>query len=416
MSNLILGHLHDWIESLELFSRMTNLTASLYLSNGKRVCGPLGNNPILELIKSTGKFELGSIAHYSEQREVYKVALTGEPITFHFENFLRVEAFPIKIDNQTIGVVTLGWVFDHFPDPVECDKVSKVLELPSNQLWIVARLQAPVSSEKFIVYKDMLKLLLSTMTHQLIALQQVQEASKLKDELLSIVSHELKTPLSSLLLRIQMLRAHRVDPEKMDRFLESMEVNARMESKLIDDLLDAARMVTGKYHFDPKLMDLDQTIQETLATLSSTAKEKDIQITYDGISSETPMYGDTTRIAQAISNLINNAIKFSPFGEKILVKLTTSSDYYEIEIRDFGQGIDENFIPQMFEVFSQPAKANGSINNGLGLGLALVKNIIDLHNGTIQVRSLGENKGTIIDIKFPRDEFIKSSVEDMNHL
>jgi signal transduction histidine kinase len=384
------------------------MTASLYLANGKRACGPLGNNPILNVIKSTGKFNEGNIAHYCEQREVYKIVMSGKPSTFDFSKSLRIDAIPIKNRNEVIGVVMLGWVFDHFPDPVECERLSKDLELPPNQLWQMARLQSPVSEEKFIVYKDMLSLLLSTLLHQIVALQKVQEASRVKDELLSIVSHELKTPLSSLLLRIQMLKSHRVDPEKMDSFLNSMEVNARMESKLIDDLLDAARMVTGKYQFDPKLIDLKSTVASAIQVISESARERDIKIKYESTENVASIYGDPIRLSQAVINLINNAIKFSPHGETITVTLKSLSDEFELAIIDNGQGIEQNFIPQMFEIFSQPPRKTGTISNGLGLGMALVKNIIDLHNGKIEVMSLGENLGTKIVIHFPKDEFLKN--------
>lgn len=406
--NLIRNSIQDWSQAIELFARTTNMTASLYLQSGLRVCGPFGYTPLAQFLQSSGKFKEGEIAQYCEQRELLKVISTGKKTSFDFAQSLRIEAIPVKYQDELLGVVMLGWTFDHFPDPIECERIARDLSLPGNQMWQMARLQSPTSNEKFTVYEDMLKLLMSTLTQQLIAFQKVKEASRVKDELLAIVSHELKTPLTSLLLRIQMLKSHKVDPEKMDNFLKSMEVNAKMESKLIDDLLDAARMVTGKYHFEPKLIDLQKTLYGAVDMISDAARERELNLVVNGLEKPSPIYGDPIRLSQAIINLLNNSIKFTPMGGKIEITLRNNISNYEIHIQDNGQGIDDNFMPQMFEIFSQPSKKTGSISSGLGLGLALVKNIIDLHNGKIEVQSLGENLGTKFEIKLPKDEFLKN--------
>lgn len=180
-----------------------------------------------------------------------------------------------------------------------------------------------------------------------------------------------------------------------------------MESKLIDDLLDAARMVSGKYHFESKLIDLQKTVCGALDIISESARERDLKIVFHGLDKPSPFYGDPTRLTQVIINLMNNSIKFTPYGGTIEISLRNDISNYQIQIQDNGQGIDEQFLPQMFEIFSQAPKKTGSINSGLGLGLALVKNIIDLHNGKIQVQSLGENQGTKFEITLPKDEFLK---------
>lgn len=403
---LVRNNIQDWSQAIELFARTTNLMASFYLPNGTRVCGPFGFTPLAQLLIQSGKFKDGELGHYVEQREMFKVSNLQKKITFDFSKSLRIEAIPIKYQSKLLGVVMLGWCFDHFPDPIECDRISRDLGLAPNQMWQVARLQAPVSEEKLSVYEEMLKLVLSTLSHQLVAVQGMKESAKIKDELLAIVSHELKTPLTSLMLRIQMLKAHRVEPEKMDDFLKSMEVNARLESKLIDDLLDAARMVSGKYHFEPKLIDLQKTLTGALDIISDSARERELKIIYSGLENPSPFYGDPVRLSQAIINLMNNSIKFTPIGGSIEVTLRNNISNYEVHIQDTGQGIDEHFMPQMFEIFSQAPKKTGSIHSGLGLGLALVKNIIDLHHGKIQVQSLGANQGTKFEIVLPKDEFL----------
>lgn len=405
--NLIIKSLDEWSQALNLFSKSTNLVTSLYLPNGKRVCGPFCHTGFGKLLISSGKFGHGEVCHYTEEREVLKIRSKESTLKFDFLKTLRVDGVPIRIGDEILGIVFVGWVFDHFPDPIECDRIAKELGLPVNQLWSLARLQNPVSEEKFQVYEEMLELVTSTLMKQLIALHRLKEAARVKDELLAIVSHELKTPLTSILLRIQMLKSHRVNPLKMDDFLASMEKNARVEAKLIDDLLDAARMVTGKYHFDPVMMDLRDVLSDVADMMSDSAREKKIHLTVKGLEAKSPFFGDPVRLQQAFLNLLTNSVKFTPENGQIELVLNQGAATYEVKVIDTGKGIEKDFIPQLFETFSQEPSSNTSIHSGLGLGLALVKNIIDIHNGKIEVRSLGDKKGTEFEISLPKNEFFQ---------
>lgn len=406
--NLIINNVNEWSQALELFSKSTSLMTSLYLPNGKRVCGPFSFTPFGQMLISSGKFRDGEIGHYTEQREVLKIRSLGKRGTFDFTKALRIDGVPIMLNGDIIGIVMIGWIFDHFPDPIECDRIAKELQLPSNQMWQLARLIPPLSHEKLSVYEEMLNLVTTTLTQQLAALHKLREAARVKDELLAIVSHELKTPLTSILLRIQMLKAHKVDPVKMDQFLASMEKNARVEAKLIDDLLDAARMITGKYHFDPVLMDLRDVLSDVADLMSDSAREKKIKLSVKGLETKAPFYGDPIRLSQAFMNLMTNSVKFTPENGEIELTLHQSVSNYEVQVVDTGKGIEKSFMPQLFEIFSQEPNKHANIHSGLGLGLALVKNIIDLHNGKIEVQSLGDNNGTKFEIRLPKDEFLKN--------
>lgn len=401
---IILNSIEEWNSALELFSRSTGLMISMYLPTGQRVCGPFGFTPLSKILLDSGKFEENQICHYTEQRELLKIRINGKT-TFDFLKTLRIDGIPLIFNDQIVAVVMMGWVFDHFPDPIECDRLAREIGVAPNHLWQIARLQSPMSSEKFGVYEDMMMMLTSSLAKQLHANAKLKEAAKTKDELLAIVSHELKTPLTSLLLRIQMLRSHRVDTERMDKFLASMETNARLEAKLIDDLLDAARMVTGKYAFEPGMINLSDVLKTVHEMMSDAAKEKDIVLSLEGVATESPFVGDSVRLSQAFMNLISNSIKFTPPNGNIKLSLVSKISSYEVYISDDGKGIDKNFLPEMFQLFSQERQALG-IHSGLGLGLALVKNIIDLHRGKIEVQSLGENKGTRFEISLPRDGFL----------
>lgn len=407
IQNLIIKSLDEWTQALDLFSRSTSLVTSLYLPNGNRVCGPFTHTPFGKLLVSSGKFSNGQLCHYTEEREVLKISSQESVVSFDFLKALRVDGVPIMIGTELVGIVFVGWVFDHFPDPIECDRIAKELDVPQNQVWQLARLQNPISSEKFQVYEEMLRLVTTTLMKQLLAFHRLQEAARVKDELLAIVSHELKTPLTSILLRIQMLKSHRVNPQRMDEFLSSMEKNARVEAKLIDDLLDAARMVTGKYHFDPVLMDLREVLTDVADMMSDSAREKKIELSIKGLELKAPFFGDPVRLQQAFLNLMTNSVKFTPEHGKIELNLNEGPATYVIRVRDSGKGIDKSFIPQIFDTFSQEPSSDTTIHSGLGLGLALVKNIVDIHNGKIQILTPGNSIGTEFEITLPKNEFFK---------
>lgn len=386
-SQLIRDSIEDWSQALKLFSKSTNLITSLYLPDGQRAAGPFSPTPFGNFLLSSGRFREGEICNYCEGREVLKVMNSGKKITFDFARSLRIDAIPVRFNDEIIAVIMVGWVFDHFPDPVECEQIARSLSMPGNQCWQVARLQAPVSKEKFLIFEDMLKLLTRTMLEQISAHQKLKEAVKVKDDLLGIVSHELKTPLTSILLRIQMLKNHKVPAGKINHFLDTLETNARLEAKLIDDLLDAAKMQTGKLHFEEDEFDVIEAIDSAFEMIAVPAKDKKILINKDYPQEKLLFHGDKIRFIQAMHSLLSNSVKFSTEGGEILIQVMRTEQTLQIVLTDKGIGIDEDFLPQVFEFFRKGERQPSKIKSGLGLGLSLVKNIIEMHGGEITADS-----------------------------
>lgn len=400
-SELILHSIDDWIQALKLFSKSTNLITSLYLPDGQRVAGPFTSTPFGNFLLSSGKFRGGEICNYCEGREVLKVMSSGNKITFDFARALRIDALPVKYNEEIIAVIMVGWVFDHFPDPVECEHIARSTGMSGNQCWQVARLQAPVSKDKFIIYEEMLKLLTGTMLEQISSHQKLKEAVKVKDDLLAIVSHELKTPLTSILLRIQMLKNHKVPADKINHFLDTLETNARLEAKLIDDLLDAAKMQTGKLYFEQGEFDLIEAIDSAFEMIAGPVKEKKITVKKDYPHEQLLFFGDKIRFIQAMHSLLSNSVKFSTEGGEILIQIMRNQQMLQIVLTDKGIGIEEDFLPQVFEFFRKGERQSSRIKSGLGLGLSLVKNIIEMHGGEITADSDGINQGATFTITLP---------------
>ena len=233
------------------------------------------------------------------------------------------------------------------------------------------------------------------------ARQQAEVASRLKDEFLSTVSHELRTPLNAMLGWVNLLRAGRLDEATASRALETVERNARAQNKLIEDLLDVSRIITGKLRLDVQPVDLVAVVEAAIETVRPTAEAKGLRLQSILDPLAGPISGDPNRLQQVVWNLLSNAIKFTPRGGRIMVRLERINSHVEIIVSDTGQGISPEFLPYVFERFRQADSSSTRVHGGLGLGLAIVRHLVELHAGTVQAYSLGEGQGTTVKVLLP---------------
>lgn len=227
------------------------------------------------------------------------------------------------------------------------------------------------------------------------------QANRLKDEFLAIVSHELRTPLNPILGWSQLLASGRLDLDKTTQGIEIIERNARLQAQLIDDLLDVSRILRGKLDLQVTPLNPEAIIKSALATVQLSAEAKAIQISTDFQANIGQISGDAARFQQIIWNLLSNAIKFTPEGGQVIVKLQQSGNQALIQVQDTGQGITADFLPFVFDRFRQAESATTRKFGGLGLGLAIVRHLTEIHGGTVSVTSPGENQGAIFSVKLP---------------
>jgi signal transduction histidine kinase len=233
------------------------------------------------------------------------------------------------------------------------------------------------------------------------ARKQAEEANRTKDEFLATLSHELRTPLNAILGWVQVLRAGKLDPAASTRAMETIERNARAQAQLIADLLDVSRIITGKLRLDFKPVELRRIIDSTLESVRPAADAKGILLDISIAPLASPVVGDTDRLQQVIWNLLSNAIKFTPRGGQVGVSLRESGGNAAIRVSDTGIGIRPDFLPYVFDRFRQ---AEGSItrtHGGLGLGLSIVRHLIELHGGAVEVESEGEGRGAAFTVRLP---------------
>lgn len=230
---------------------------------------------------------------------------------------------------------------------------------------------------------------------------EAEEANRIKDEFLATVSHELRTPLTAIVGWSGMLRIRKLDEETTARAIQSIERNAKAQTQIIEDLLDVSRIITGKLRLEASPIQLDSVINTALDAIRPTAELKDIKITSEIEPDTGIVWADPARLEQVMWNLLTNAVKFNSIGGTIEVKLRRVDAHAQIVVSDTGQGISPEFLPFVFERFRQ---ADGTItrsHGGLGLGLAIVRHLIELHGGTVRAESAGMGKGATFTVLIP---------------
>jgi PAS domain S-box-containing protein len=231
---------------------------------------------------------------------------------------------------------------------------------------------------------------------------QLTEANRMKDEFLAILSHELRSPLNAILGWAQMLRSSRKLTEiQIAKALETIERNAKAQTQLIEDLLNISRMIRGKLRLNVHSCDLVAIIESALDSLSLAADVKEIHIETSIDRNTELILGDSERLQQIIWNLLSNAIKFTPQGGRVQVDLQRINSHVEITVSDTGIGIKPEFMPYIFDRFRQADSSSTRSHGGLGLGLSIVRHLVELHGGTIYVESAGEGKGAKFTLMLP---------------
>jgi PAS domain S-box-containing protein len=228
-----------------------------------------------------------------------------------------------------------------------------------------------------------------------------EEANRAKDEFLAMLSHELRTPLTAMLGWTRMLRTRELDETTSAHALETIERNVRAQAQLIEDLLDVSRIITGKLRLEVSPVELMPVIEAALDSVRPAADAKSIQIQTALNPLTGPVSGDPARLQQVVWNLVSNAVKFTHRGGRVEVRLGRVESHVEINVSDTGQGISPEFLPHVFDRFRQADSSTTRAHGGLGLGLAIVRHLVELHGGTIEVESEGDGQGSTFTVKLP---------------
>lgn len=228
-----------------------------------------------------------------------------------------------------------------------------------------------------------------------------EDANRLKDQFLAIVSHELRTPLNAILGWTDMLRQGVLDGPKRERAYQAVYDSAQRQAQLIEELLDVARIVSGKLRLEITSVDLKEVTRAALNVVQPAADAKGVRVVFDADASVGAIDADKARFQQVAWNLVSNAIKFTPKGGRVTVRLRRVDDNVELIVADTGQGIPDEFLKSVFEPFRQADESTTRANGGLGLGLSIVKHLIEAHGGTVSVDSAGTGQGSTFTVRLP---------------
>lgn len=240
----------------------------------------------------------------------------------------------------------------------------------------------------------------SLLEREQIARQQAEEANRAKDDFLAAVSHELRTPLQSILGWVELLQMKRMNTQERQLALESIQRSAKIQTQLVDDLMELSRIQMGKLRIEPQSLPINEVVTAAIQTVMPAASAKNIVIESVPVGADVQVLADPERLHQVIWNLLSNAIKFTSQGGDVQVLLVDRQEQVELRVVDSGEGMEPDFVPCVFERFRQ---ADGTERgSGLGLGLAIVRELVQLHGGTVAAASEGKGKGSEFRIVLPR--------------
>ncbi len=230
--------------------------------------------------------------------------------------------------------------------------------------------------------------------------ERLRKADREKDEFIAVISHELRTPMTSILGWTRMLALGDMDDQTHADALDSLERSTKAQAKLIEDLLDESRIAAGKLRLEMRPVDLATIAAETVRMLRPTAEAKSIALTFDPGEGSYPSFGDPARLQQVLGNIVGNALKFTPEDGRVSVRMRGDEAFAAIEVSDTGRGIDEKLLPHVFDRFRQ-GEGQGHRQSGLGLGLAIARHLVEMHEGSVEASSAGAGKGAKFIIRLP---------------
>ncbi|MEG5039314.1 MULTISPECIES: chemotaxis protein CheB [unclassified Microcoleus] len=228
-----------------------------------------------------------------------------------------------------------------------------------------------------------------------------EEANRVKDEFLSVLSHELRTPLNAMIGWAQLLRLKKFDEAKTEEALKTIERAAKAQNQLIDDILDVSRISTGQFRLNAIAIELNLLVKNAMEVVGLAAEAKNIQVESRLSPLKPSVLGDPSRLQQVVWNLLSNAIKFTPAGGKIEIALDYIDGMAQIQVSDTGKGIHPDFLPYVFDRFRQADSSYSRRDGGLGLGLSIVRHLVELHGGTVNAESSGEGQGATFTVRLP---------------
>ncbi|MBI2818259.1 MAG: PocR ligand-binding domain-containing protein [Acidobacteria bacterium] len=404
-SNDVLFSSDLWKPALEKFADATHLTVKLFDAEERVVFGPIHPTPFFQLFDERG-YDPGIFAECARRglAQVAEQANARPAVVVSQYYGLAVIGTSLVLDGKIVGAAVGGYAFVDFSQVSEIQRLAHEAGIKFELLWQVAREQKPVPRRRLIVHGELLQVLgdallrenYRTRQHEQ-AVVELEKAARAKDEFLAVVSHELRTPLTPILVWTHMLKSDN-DPSQIPRAMEMINRNVKLQLRLIEDLLDLNRTARSKMNLELAEHDVSAVLRSAVENIQGEANNKHIRLDLVGAGEPLRVQADAGRLQQVFANILINAVKFTPEGGAIQVSVADEDGNAVVKFRDNGQGIAPEFLPHVFEMFRQQEDGMRRSHSGLGIGLALVKSLVELHGGDVKVKSEGLGLGTEVTV------------------
>jgi signal transduction histidine kinase/ActR/RegA family two-component response regulator len=310
---------------------------------------------------------------------------------------------PVHLTYRTYGLF-MGRLDDQRRHAIEARRLHEETVGALDQACRAGRELAEEKHRLALTLVDMARLeqqLVELLGREQAARASAEQANQLKDQFLATVSHELRTPLNAVLGWADVLRRGRIGEAQRVAAVETISRNAKRQAQLIDDLLDVAGIMSGKLRLEQTAVDFRGVVRDALLAVQPLALAKRLEITVDADAALSLIYADASRLQQVVANLLSNAVKFTPTGGALHLRLRQVDADVELEVADSGEGIAADFLPSVFEAFRQADGSTTRVRGGLGLGLSIVKHLVQAHSGSVHVRSDGPGRGATFTVRLP---------------
>ena len=400
------GDLFDvrtWLPALEKFGAVTHLTVKVY-ADDRVVCGPFHATPLNELFARHG-YDPGIFLECA--RQCVSRSRDRPPVVISLQDGLAVVGTSLVLDGEIVGAAVAGYALVDFVGSSAVEHLAREAGVPFGEIWDIARAQQPIAELRLTLQGELLQVLGDAILRENsrtrgseTAVAALMNESAAKDDFLAVISHELRTPLTPIVAWARILKLGD-DPARSRRAAEVIERNALLQTRLVDDLLELTRARLGKAALDLRVHDLNELLRSALESIAD-----DVQLkghTLDVLEAPEPLLVevDEQRVQQILRNVLSNAVKFTPPGGRISVRSAQEGDLATIRIRDNGEGVAPDFVPEAFEIFRQQETGTRRQHQGLGIGLSLVRQLTELHRGRVTLESEGLGLGALVTLQFP---------------
>jgi len=390
--------------ALEKYAAVNHLTVEVYGADGRQAADAVNRIPLFDFFsRGHGPGMFATCA-----RQCLDQPDPSPSVVIEEQYGLAVVGTTLVLAGEIVGAAVAGYALILHPGHREIEQLARASGLAFDEVWAMARKVLPLPRSRLELCGELLGILGNTVLSEHYRSRQLEEtslrlaeASEAKDRFLAVLSHELRTPLTSILGYASLVRKGKLDEAGVRQALEVIERNARLQTQLIEDLLDVSRIISGSLRLQIRPIALEPVLEAAVANARPGADTKGIRLDLVLDPSPATIAGDPVRMQQIVSNLLVNALKFTPSGGQVEVRLEVSGREVRIVVHDTGVGIRREFLPYVFDRFRQDDATEARSHGGLGLGLAIVRHLVSLHDGSIDAESPGEGQGSTFTVSLP---------------